>query len=158
LKIFDLNNPKNNKKAMDLLKKEVEACDKLQYKHIVKYHEFKEEASMVKSNGESVPVAYIAQEAIQGGELFDYVANSGAFSEKICRYYFKQMLLSLHYIHKNGFSHRDLKPENILLDENYDLKLVDFGFAAPLEGRDGTGFNRSLIGTPGYMAPEILEK
>ena len=158
LKIFDLNNPKNNKKAMDLLKKEVEACDKLQYKHIVKYHEFKEEASMAKSNGDSVPVAYIAQEAIQGGELFDYVANSGAFSEKICRYYFKQMLLALHYIHKNGFSHRDLKPENILLDENYDLKLVDFGFAAPLEGRDGTGFNRSLIGTPGYMAPEILEK
>ena len=113
---------------------------------------------MVKSNGESVPVAYIAQEAIQGGELFDYVANSGAFSEPICRYYLKQMLLGLHFIHKNGFSHRDLKPENILLDHNYDLKIVDFGFACPLEGRDGTGFNRSLIGTPGYMAPEILEK
>ena len=158
LKIFDLNNPKNNKKAMDLLKKEVEACNKLQYKHIVKYHEFKEDSNMLKANGESVPVAYIAQEAIQGGELFDYVANSGAFSEPICRYYFKQMLLGLHFIHKNGFSHRDLKPENILLDHNYDLKIVDFGFACPLEGRDGTGFNRSLIGTPGYMAPEILEK
>lgn len=93
-----------------------------------------------------------------GGELFDYVANSGAFSEPMCRYYFKQMLMGLHYIHKNGFSHRDLKPENILLDENYDLKIVDFGFACPLEGRDGSGFNRSVIGTPGYMAPEILEK
>lgn len=68
------------------------------------------------------------------------------------------MLLGLHYIHKNGFSHRDLKPENILLDKNYDLKIVDFGFAAPLEGRDGSGFNRSVIGTPGYMAPEILDK
>ena len=45
-----------------------------------------------------------------------------------------------------------------MLDHNYDLKIVDFGFACPLEGRDGTGFNRSLIGTPGYMAPEILEK
>ena len=42
LKIFDLTNPRNNKKALDLLKKEVEACNKLQYKHIVKYHEFKE--------------------------------------------------------------------------------------------------------------------
>ena len=68
------------------------------------------------------------------------------------------MLLGLHYIHKNGFSHRDLKPENILLDNNYDLKIVDFGFACPLEGRDGSGFNKSVIGTPGYMAPEILEK
>jgi serine/threonine protein kinase len=51
-----------------------------------------------------------------------------------------------------------LKPENILLDKNYDIKIVDFGFACPLEGRDGSGFNRSVIGTPGYMAPEILEK
>lgn len=68
------------------------------------------------------------------------------------------MLQGLHYIHSQGFSHRDLKPENILLDKNYDIKIVDFGFACPLEGRDGSGFNRSVIGTPGYMAPEILDK
>lgn len=68
------------------------------------------------------------------------------------------MLMGLHYIHSQGFSHRDLKPENILLDKNYDIKIVDFGFACPLEGRDGSGFNRSVIGTPGYMAPEILDK
>ena len=66
--------------------------------------------------------------------------------------------MGLHYIHSQGFSHRDLKPENILLDKNYDIKIVDFGFACPLEGRDGSGFNRSVIGTPGYMAPEILDK
>jgi serine/threonine protein kinase len=95
---------------------------------------------------------------ISGGELFDYVANSGPFSEPICRYYFKQMLQGLHYIHSKGFSHRDLKPENILLDKMFDVKIVDFGFACPLEGRDGSGTNRSIIGTPGYMAPEILLK
>ena len=55
-------------------------------------------------------------------------------------------------------AHRDLKPENILLDSDFNIKLVDFGFACPLEGRDGTGFIRSVIGTPGYMAPEILER
>ena len=60
LKIFDLTNPKNNKKAMDLLKKEVDACNKLQYKHIVKYNEFKEESMQIKKNGEESPVAYIA--------------------------------------------------------------------------------------------------
>jgi len=95
---------------------------------------------------------------IAGGELFDYVANSGPFKEDICKYFFKQILQGVHYIHSRGFSHRDLKPENILLDKFYDVKIVDFGFACPLEGRDGSGVNRSQIGTPGYMAPEILAK
>ena len=51
------------------------------------------------------------------------------------------MLLGLHYIHSKGFAHRDLKPENVLLDKDYNVKIVDFGFACPLEGRDGTGQN-----------------
>lgn len=123
---------------------------------MVKYFEFKEHAIWHKSHGRQVEVAYIAQEMVPGGELFDYVANSGPFSEPICKYYFKQMLQGVHYIHSKGFSHRDLKPENILLDKLFDVKLVDFGFACPLEGRDGSGTNRSVIGTPGYMAPEIL--
>ena len=42
------------------------------------------------------------------------------------------MLLGVNYIHEKGFSHRDLKPENILLDQNYDIKIVDFGFACPV--------------------------
>jgi len=158
LKIFDLTNPVNSKKAVDLLKKEVEATQKLDHKHVVKYYQFEENSTWNKKSGDQKPVAYIAQEPVLGGELFDYVANTGAFSESICRFYFKQMLQGLHYIHSAGFSHRDLKPENILLDKNYDIKIVDFGFACPLEGRDGSGFNRSVIGTPGYMAPEILDK
>lgn len=80
---------------------------------------------------------------ITGGELFDYIANSGAFNEDVCKFYFKQMLQGIHYIHSRGFSHRDLKPENLLLDKNYNIKIVDFGFACPLEGRDGSGINRS---------------
>ena len=68
------------------------------------------------------------------------------------------MLLGLNYIHSKGFAHRDLKPENVLLDKNYDVKIVDFGFACPLEGRDGTGQNMTAVGTPGYMAPEILNR
>jgi serine/threonine protein kinase len=158
LKIFDLNNPQNSGKAMELLKKEVESTQKLDHHNIVKYYAFKENSTQKKKSGETVPVAYIAQEPVLGGELFDYVANTGPFNEEICRYYFKQMLLGLHYLHSQGYAHRDLKPENILLDKNFDVKLVDFGFACPLEGRDGTGFSRSVIGTPGYMAPEILDK
>ena len=64
--------------------------------------------------------------------------------------------MGLNYLHCKGFSHRDLKPENILLDQNFNVKLVDFGFALQLEGRDGSGFMNSYVGTPAYMAPELL--
>ena len=95
---------------------------------MVKYHDFQLSATLNKANGEPKDVAYIAQEIIPGGELFDYVANSGPFSESECKYYFKQMLSGINYIHEMGFSHRDLKPENILLGKDYEIKLVDFGF------------------------------
>merc|ERR1712051_457127 len=158
LKIFQLDNPAFNDRAFKLLKEEVDATTQLDHQHVVKYFEFKENSTMIKKDGTPVQVAYIAQEMISGGELFDYVSYSGPFSEPIAKYYFKQMLLGVHYIHSKGFSHRDLKPENILLDKFYDVKIVDFGFACPLEGRDGSGANTSTIGTPGYMAPEILAR
>ena len=42
-------------------------------------------------------------------------------------------------MHESGFAHRDLKPENLMLDVDFNLKIADFGFAAPTEGRDGSG-------------------
>ena len=88
-------------------------------------------------------MAYAVVELAQGGEIFDYVAETGRFSEKVSRYFFRQMIEGLEACHNEGVSHRDLKPENILLDENYNIKLADFGWAAPLEGRDGEGFLRT---------------
>ena len=61
----------------------------------------------------------------------------------------------MHLIHCRGACHRDLKPENILLDSEFNTKIADFGFAAPVEGRDGTGFLHTVLGTQSYMAPEI---
>ena len=117
---------------MKLIKQEVDATRELDHKHIVKVHEFSESTTWYKKSGKEVPVAYIAQEAVLGGELFDHVFNAGAFSEPICRYYFKQILMGLSYLHNKGYCHRDLKPENILLDSNFDVKIVDFGFSCPI--------------------------
>ena len=64
--------------------------------------------------------------------------------------------MGLNYLHSEGFSHRDLKAENILLDEDFNVKIVDFGFALPLKGRDGSGFMKSYVGTRSYMAPELF--
>lgn len=64
--------------------------------------------------------------------------------------------MGLDYCHRMGLAHRDLKPENLLLDRNFDLKIADFGFAAPIEGKLGDGFLETIKGTENYMAPEIL--
>lgn len=100
-------------------------------------------------------VDYLVLELVNGGDLFDFVANSGRFSEDVARYYMNQLMDALDYMHKNNCAHRDLKPENIMLDSEFNLKVADFGFAAPVTGRDGSGFLHTQLGTQSYMAPEI---
>jgi serine/threonine protein kinase len=68
------------------------------------------------------------------------------------------MCEALDNIHKNGVCHRDLKPENILLDTEFNIKIADFGFAAPTDGKEHTGFLRTRLGTLNYMAPEIHQR
>ena len=68
------------------------------------------------------------------------------------------MLQAIYYIHNQGYAHRDLKPENILLDENFDVKIIDFGFAKPLAGDDNSGYMKTKLGSPMYAAPELLEE
>ena len=58
-------------------------------------------------------------------------------------------------MHQKGVTHRDLKPENLMIDKNFNLKIADFGFAAPIAGRDGSGYLKSNLGTASYKAPEL---
>ena len=59
-------------------------------------------------------------------------------------------------MHHIGLAHRDIKLENILIGDDFSLKIADFGFAKPMQGR-GDGKIETILGTPGYMAPEIIE-
>jgi len=130
---------------------------KLNHDNIVNMKEFNIDGVWEKDSG-NLPIAYIVLELIEEGELFDFIATGGPFSEEICRYYFRQMLSALHYMHSQGTTHRDLKPENMLISKNFNLKIADFGFAAPTQGRDGSGQLLTKLGTESYMAPEIHQK
>jgi len=81
------------------------------------------------------------------------VAESGAFSEPVCRFFMSKILSALKHCHDKGYAHRDLKPENIFFGKNFVLKLADFGFTTVMQ-KDQKLF--TALGTPGYMAPEIM--
>ena len=68
---------------------------------------------------------------------------------------FKQLLTALSYCHRKSIAHRDIKLENILLDEDRNVKLIDFGFSTCIPNDKKI---KMFCGTPSYMAPEIVMK
>jgi serine/threonine protein kinase len=68
------------------------------------------------------------------------------------------LLDALEYIHANGVVHRDLKPENIMVDEQDNIKLIDFGIASDSAARRLTYANfTATLGTPNYISPEQVK-
>jgi len=146
-------NDNMDEEEKQLLITEVEAMSKLNHSNVIQTIEYGTDYYHKKGNKKQVD--YIILELAQGGEVFDFIAMTGRFEERVARYYFTQFMNGLQYCHKNSICHRDLKPENLLLDKKFTLKIADFGFAAPLEGRDGSGNLYTNLGTHNYMAPEI---
>ena len=127
-------------KMLELVITEVRTMEGLNHPNIVNLKDYSDKGKIKKSNGKEIDCIYITLELATGGEMFEYVATTGRFDEPIARFYFKQMIDGLNYVHKRGLSHRDIKPENVLFDDKYNVKIADFGFAAPIQGRDGSGF------------------
>ncbi len=70
----------------------------------------------------------------------------------------KRILDALQYIHDHDIVHRDLKPENVMVDDQDNIKLIDFGIASNLRGRRLTFSKLSqTMGTPDYISPEQVK-
>jgi hypothetical protein len=95
---------------------------------------------------------YLGSEFINMFDLIE-VAMGNGLSEDCGRYFMKQMLSAMHYIHEdNATCHRDLKLENILIDKDMQFKILDFGLSCKGDLKNMTG----AVGSPNYVAPEIL--
>ena len=94
-------------------------------------------------------------EYINGLELFDTIRLIGLLSIEQSRFYTAIMIHVLETIHSSMIVYRDLKPENIMVTKDGYLKIVDLGTCKQFE-TDSLHKTFTIIGTPTYMAPEIL--
>ena len=98
----------------------------------------------------------LIMELCEGGELFQRIAKKKVTLEKIPKI-MRQLLEVLAYTHSKGVVHRDIKPENILINkEMNEIKIIDFGIATVKSSSDT--ILKSRVGTPYYIAPEVLLK
>jgi WD40 repeat protein len=134
---------------------EAEAAAHLDHPHIVPIYEI----------GEHEGHHYFSMKLVDGGNLAAHVERYGENPRAAARLV-ATVARAVHYAHERGILHRDLKPANILLGGRGDAPLeervplvADFGLAKRFEGRHEAELTQSgsIVGTPGYMAPEQAE-
>lgn len=95
-------------------------------------------------------------EYFEGITLAEYVKKKGSLNENETKIIMKQVISTLRYCHAKRISHRDIKPENILINDNLEIKLIDFAFSVKLNSKKGK--IKGNCGTPNFMAPEVFSK
>ncbi|XVF09426.1 hypothetical protein REPUB_Repub07fG0091800 [Reevesia pubescens] len=128
---------------------------------------------------------YLVMEYLNGGDLYSLLRNLGCLDEEVARVYIAEVVLALEYLHSLHVVHRDLKPDNLLIAHDGHIKLTDFGLSkvglinstddlsgpavsstsllddeqpqlSASEHQQERRKKRSAVGTPDYLAPEIL--
>jgi serine/threonine-protein kinase len=107
--------------------------------------------------GEKRSRVYMAMEWCEG-QLLRRILDEGKLPQERALRIARHILDALEYIHSHGVVHRDLKPENIMVDDDDNVKLIDFGIASDANSRrlTYTSFTPAL-GTPNYISPEQVK-
>ncbi|MEM9944313.1 MAG: serine/threonine-protein kinase, partial [Planctomycetota bacterium] len=103
-------------------------------------------------------IPFVVMEFVQGTSLSQRMKESRGqkFDLKDCLKTLVRIAEGLLQAHKNGLVHRDLKPSNIIINADGDICLVDFGLALHDDLSADEWEDRSIVGTPQYMAPEQI--
>ena len=136
----------SNPLAAERFRTEAELAARLQHANVVQIRHF----------GEAAGLPFLELEYLPGGGLERRLdgtpwdaSRAAALMEPLAR--------AVAAAHRSGVVHRDLKPSNILLGGDGTPKVGDFGLAKSLEGGSNLTATESVLGTPGYMAPEQAE-
>ncbi|SJX65997.1 related to ser/thr protein kinase [Sporisorium reilianum f. sp. reilianum] len=115
--------------------------------------------SVVKYEGlvRGPDVVSIILEYVENGSLLHTLKAFGNFPEKLVASYVVKILEGLNYLHEQNVVHCDLKAANILTTKNGNVKLSDFGVSLNLKAVKKMGNKNDAIGTPNWMAPEVIE-
>lgn len=129
--------------------KEGEIASRISHPHIV-------DVTDVGMDGEH---CYLVMELLTGRSLYEYVQSKTRLTVERTVDIFLPILSALHAMHLEGVIHRDLKPDNIFLSKTPSgivPKLIDFGISKSLLHNPGQTFTPSLLGTPYFIAPEVM--
>ncbi len=127
---------------MERFKDEIRLARRITHKNVCRIYDFNRVDDL----------AYITMEYVDGESLRAYLKRAVKLSPERVTDLARQIAAGLGEAHAQGVVHRDLKPENVILARDGLVKLMDFGIARALGSNTTT--TQTVIGTPGYMAPE----
>lgn len=158
LKSFDLGFDKATKKTVlfcisSIAEQQAELLKPLNHPNIIKLKDIliNEPIKAVSTGLSTKTETAIVLELNYNGCLFDFVLDTGSFSEALARVIFVELVDCLDYFKLQGLAHRDLKPDIIFFDDKYRPVIAEFGFCKRFRTKLYT-----VLGTLGYMAPEIF--
>lgn len=140
-----VNDPQELEELKERLNTEARAAGKLSHPNIVTIYDVGTEGSL----------QYIAMEFLEGQTLEDMIRRKTKFNYRIIAQIISQICSALDFAHQQNIVHRDIKPANIMVLTDYKVKVMDFGIARV----DTSSMTRTGIamGTPNYIAPELLQ-
>jgi len=138
----------NSEEQKQKLLDEINIVKSIDHPNILKMYEFFEQRQSF----------FLVTEVCKGGELFDEIIRRKKFSERDAAVLMKQILSCINFCHMNKIVHRDIKAENVMLEHDKDfnaIKIIDFGTAIIHDSDEPL---TEVLGTPFYMAPEVIKK
>ncbi|MBN3280662.1 HUNK kinase, partial [Polyodon spathula] len=101
---------------------------------------------------------YLVMELCPGGNLMHKICEKKRLEEYEAQKYIRQLVMAVEHLHRVGVVHRDLKIENLLLDEENNIKLIDFGLSNCAGILGYSDPFSTQCGSPAYAAPELLSR